>query len=331
MIYSIFGSNRTVVLGLLALPALAFGSFALFYTGRPPMPLGGFVFDWLNALISLPLLQILAGVVVNLIGAVLINHLYNAHDYADRENYFPALFYLLFTSLQLSWQYFNPVLAGNVFLLLALRRLLRMYRVQEITGMIYDAGVFLGIAALFYPPFIIAFPLLWISLIQLRTFNIREWLVPITGLLTPLIYAALFYWWFEINLDLPEYFQLMPLHFKSLISAHSFFFYILLLFSLFVFFAGFLIFIREMGISTVHKKNTKKVFISLTFILCLMWVASLALNEDQTGLSCLLAVPISVYGGVLFSRARRRRKLLTTIFYIWILLLVFYPIFTEVF
>lgn len=331
MIYSIFGSNRTVVLGLLAAPALAFGTLALFHTASPVMPLGGLVFDGLYALIPLPFIQILLGVVVNLIGAVLINHLYNAHDYADRENYFPALFYLLFTSLQLSWQYFNPVLIGNVFILLALRRILRMYRVQEITGMIYDAGVFLGIAALFYPPFIIAFPLLWMSLIQLRTFNIREWIVPITGLLTPLIYAALFYWWFDLKFDPAQYFQLMPLHFQSLLSTHSILFYFLLIFTLFVFFAGFLIFIREMGISTVHKKNTKKVFITLTFILGVVWLASIALNDDQTGLPGLLAIPVSVYGGVLFSRARRRKKLMTAIFYIWVLLLVLYPIFTEVF
>lgn len=331
MIYSIFGSNRTVVIGLLTLPALAFGTLAFFYTSSPVMPLGGPAFDWLYAHIPIAILQILLGIIINLIGAILVNRLYNAHDYADRENYFPALFYFLLTSLQLSWEYFNPVFVGNVFVLLALRRLLRMYRVQEITGMIYDAGVFLGIAALFYPPFFLAFPLLWISLIQLRTFNIREWLIPITGLLTPVIYAAAFYWWFDLKFDPGHYFQLIPLNFKSLIPAHSVFFYLVLIFSTFVFFAGLLIFIREMGVSTVHKKNTKKVFITLTFILGIVWLVSIALNEDQIGLPGLLAIPVSVFGGVLFSRARRRKKLVSTVFYIWLLLLVFYPLFTEVF
>lgn len=197
--------------------------------------------------------------------------------------------------------------------------------------MIYDAGVFLGIAALFYPPFILAFPLLWISLIQLRTFNIREWIVPFTGLLTPVIYAAIFYWWFELKFDPMHYFQLEPLHFNSLISAHSFLFYLVLIFSTFVFLAGLLIFIREMGISTVHKKNTKKVFVTLTFIIGVVWLVSIALNEGQTGLPGLLAIPVSVFGGVLFSRVRRRKKLVITVFYIWLLLLIVYPLFTEVF
>ena len=331
MIYSIFGSNRTVVLGLLVLPALAFGTLAFFYTTSPVMPLGGPAFDWLYAQIPLSILQILLGIAINLTGAFLVNRLYNAHDYADRENYFPALFYFLLTSLQLSWLYFNPVLVGNVFVLLALRRLLRMYRVQEITGMIYDASVFLGIAALFYPPFFLAFPLLWISLIQLRTFNIREWLIPISGLLTPVLYAAVFYWWFDLKFDPAHYFQLEPVQLQSLISSHSVIFYLVLIFSSFVFFAGLLIFIREMGVSTVHKKNTKKVFITLTFILGLVWLVSIALNEGQTGLPGLLAIPVSVFGGVLFSRARRRKKIMTTVFYIWILILILYPLFTEVF
>lgn len=329
MIYSIFGSNRTVVLGLLILPAVAFGVLAFYYTSSPIMPLGGPAFDWLNGLIPISTIQILLGILVNLVGAFLLNRLYNAHDYANKENYFPALFYFLFTNLQLSWGYFNPVFIGNVFVLLALRRILRMYRVQEITGMIYDAAVFIGIAALLYPPFILAFPLLWISLAQLRTFNIREWLVPLTGLLTPVLYAAVFYWWFGLNLDLARYFQLAPLPLKTLLSQHSFLFYLVLIFSLFVFFGGMLIFVREMGVSTVHKKNTKKVFITLTFILCAVWLASVAINENQTGLPGLFAIPVSVFGGILFS-SNRRKKVLSFIFYIWLFLLVFYPLFTEV-
>src|SRR5690606_11515666 len=142
---------------------------------------------------------------VNLIGAFLVNLLYNSHDYPERENYFPALFYFLLASLELSWIYLNPVLIGNIFVLLALRRILRMYRVQEITSMIYDAGFFLALGALFFPLLIFVFPLLWLSLKQLRTFNFREWIVPLVGLLTPGVFTWAVFWWKGYSLNVAEY------------------------------------------------------------------------------------------------------------------------------
>src|SRR5690606_26963099 len=98
----------------------------------------------------------------------------------------------------------NPVLIGNIFVLLALRRILRMYRVQEITSMIYDAGVFLALGVLFFPLLIFVVPLLWLSLKQLRTFNIREWVVPIIGLLTPMAFAVVLFWWQGYTIGVSE-------------------------------------------------------------------------------------------------------------------------------
>src|SRR5690554_1786237 len=178
MIHSTFGSNRPMVFGVLLIPAIIYGVLALNFAQAPVHTLGGPLFDLLVGYVSTPYISVILGLIVNLIGAFLVNLLFNSHDYSERENYFPALFYFLLASLELSWIYLNPVLIGNVFVLLALRRILRMYRVQEITSMIYDAGFFLALGALFFPLLVFVFPLLWLSLIQLRTFNLREWTVP---------------------------------------------------------------------------------------------------------------------------------------------------------
>ncbi len=144
MVHSVFGSNRPMVLGFLIVPAIAFGVLASYFTQVPVHPLGGPLFDWLYIALSDSSILLTVGIVINLTGAFLVNLLYNAHNYAERENYFPALIYFLFASLQLSWEFLNPVMVGNVFVLLALRRILSMYRVQEITSMIYDASLFLS-------------------------------------------------------------------------------------------------------------------------------------------------------------------------------------------
>lgn len=325
MIYSLFGSNRPQVFGLLIIPAIAYGVLAFLWGQVPDQPLGGPLFDLLYAFLNSPFLLIISGLTINLLGAFLINHLYNAHNYAERVSYFPALIYFLFASSQISWMFLNPVLISNIFVLLALRRMLTMYRVQEITSMIYDAGVFLATGALFFPLLAVVFPLLWISLIQLRTFNLREWIVPLIGLLTPTAFTVGVFWWFDYELDISEFisFSEFPLH--TLFTSHGFLYLPVVILSLFILIVGLIIFIRDMNISTVHKQNTKKVFLSTSIFLVIMCLYGLGLESNQLGMLSILAIPASVYTGVYFTR-NKPKTVIVILFYIWILLLLFYPV-----
>ena len=325
MIHSLFGSNRPLVFSLLIIPAILYGLLTL-YSGQVPVhPLGGPLFDVLDSYLQLPILSIIAGLVVNLIGAFLINLLYNEHNYSERVNYFPALIYFLLASLQTSWVYLNPVLIGNVFVLLALRRMLRMYRVQEITSMIYDAGVFLALGALFFPLLVLVFPLLWLSLVQLRTFNFREWIVPLVGLLTPIVFTVVAFWSFDYTLDISEFRSFSKLQFNDLFVSHGFWYLPVLVLSLFILFAGLIVFIRDMNTSTVHRQNTKKVFITTSIFMLVVCLYGLGLENTQPGMFTSLAIPVSVYTGVYISRSKRK-NLLLILFYTWIALLFFYPV-----
>src|SRR5690606_29621802 len=119
MIHTGFGSNRPMVFAVLLIPAIIYGVLALNFAQAPVYALGGPLFDILVSFVSAPYISVILGLIVNLIGAFLVNQLFNSHDYAERENYFPALFYFLLASLELSWIYLNPVLIGNIFVLLA--------------------------------------------------------------------------------------------------------------------------------------------------------------------------------------------------------------------
>ncbi|NEN22003.1 hypothetical protein G3O08_00605 [Cryomorpha ignava] len=325
MIHSAFGSNRPMVFGVLLIPAIIYGVLALNHAQMPVHVLGGPLFDLLITFVRLPYLSVILGLIVNLIGAFLVNLLYNTHDYSVRENYFPAFFYFLLASLQLSWIYLNPVLIGNVFVLLALRRILRMYRVQEITSMIYDASFFLALGALFFPLLIFVFPLLWIGLIQLRTFNFREWIVPIIGLLTPVVFTLVFFWWQDYTLDVSEYMAFNGLPLGEIFADHGFWYLPILILSLLILFIGLITFLKDMSTSTVHKKNTKKVFVTVSILMLAVCIYGLSLTSVQAGMFATLAIPVSVFASVYFSRTRRK-KLVIFLFYVWVLLLFFYPI-----
>lgn len=325
MIHSAFGSNRPMVFGVLLIPAIVYGVLALSFSQAPEYALGGPLFDILISYVNSPYISVLLGLTVNLIGAYLVNLLFNSHDYSGRENYFPALFYFLLASLELSWIYLNPVLIGNIFVLLALRRILRMYRVQEITSMIYDAGVFLALGVLFFPLLIFVVPLLWLSLKQLRTFNIREWVVPIIGLLTPMAFAVVLFWWQGYTIDVSEYLEFNGILVAEIFAGHGFWYLPLLILSLLILFIGLITFLRDMSTSTVHKKNTKKVFATVSVLLLAVCIYGLSLTSVQEGMFATLAIPVSVFAGVYFSRTHRK-KLVIVLFYLWVLLLFFYPI-----
>jgi hypothetical protein len=329
MLHSLFGSNRPMVLVFLLIPAIVLGVLAYLYGSPPVSELGGPVFDWLFDWLNPYWLKVLLGIIINLAAAILINSISNNHDYADKEQYFPALVYFITASLSLSWQVFNPVLAGNLFVLLALRRLLAMSREQNVIAMVFDAGVFLGIAVLFYPPILFVFPFLWMTHLQFKSFNLREWLVALSGVLLPALYALAAYWWFSYVLNISEFYSFHGLNTNEWFQHNDVLFYLLSASSLVIFILGAFRFIADMSASTVHRKNTKRAFIWLSLLLTGIYFYSSALEATQDGLLFILLIPFAIYGGVFFTESRQR-KLNVLFFYLWLMLSIAYMIFSEI-
>jgi len=191
--------------------------------------------------------------------------------------------------------------------------------------MIYDAGFFLSLGALFFPLLILVFPLLWISLKQLRTFNFREWVVPIIGLLTPMAFTIVIFWWQDYTLEVSEYKAFNGVPLAEIFAGHGFWYLPLLILSLLILIIGLFSFLSDMSTSTVHKKNTKKVFASVSVLMLAVCIYGLSLSSVQAGMFATLAIPVSVFASVYFSRPHRK-KFVIVLFYLWVLLLFFYPI-----
>ncbi len=315
MIPEIFGSNRPMVITILLLPAIGLGFLAYYFGSFPEVisegPLSG-IFESLKGSRAL---SIILGITVNLAAGILLNIQFNAHSFAAKETFFAVLVYFAFSAVQLDYSFLNPVSLAVLFTLLGLRRLLRMYRVLDVTAMIFDAGIFFAIAMLLSPAFIMVVPLLWIALIQLRSFNLREWLVPLTGVLLPCLFIGMYYWWFDMQFPFDTY----AIDFSGLSQISDgtgLYGYVFLVLTIFIVVAGAAIYGRDMQTSTVHKKNTKKVFVSLSVLLLLAFFVYFDPSRASAVLALILAAPVAVYGGVYFS-STRRRKLGAVIRFAW--------------
>ncbi len=331
MLHSLFGSNRSFVSSLLLLPIILFVVLAGLNLEVPSTDLGGPLFDWLISFLGgSKWVLLICGMIVNMASALVLNIVSNAHNFNRRENFYPAITFILIGSLDLTWWYLNPVSIGILFFLLALRRLLRIYRVQEVTGKVFDAGFLLAMAALFFPPMVIAFPLIWMSLVQLRSFNFREWLVPVTGFLVPAIFVGVIYFYHGYTFEPSEYYAFSEDGLNTNSENQGGGYLAFLLFTLAISVVGAYIFITDMQVSTVHKKNAKKVMVWSSLFLILTSIYCLFLADNAQHLVVLAAVPISIALGDFFL-STKRKMVIIGLFYAWILTAFIYPLLATIF
>ncbi len=112
------------------------------------------------------------------------------------RTYLPAFFYIIIASSFVQLQRINPVILGAIFIFISINNLFSIYRSDYTLNKLYLAGFFIAIASLFWTPFIFFVILIWISLLVLRPFIGREWLVGLLGFLTPYLFVFVYYFVF---------------------------------------------------------------------------------------------------------------------------------------
>lgn len=112
------------------------------------------------------------------------------------RTYLPAFFYIIIASSFVHLQRINPVTLGAIFIFISINNLFNTYRSDYALNKLYLAGFFIAIASLFWTPFVFFVILIWISLLILRPFIGREWLVGLLGFLTPYLFVFVYYFVF---------------------------------------------------------------------------------------------------------------------------------------
>lgn len=114
----------------------------------------------------------------------------------NHRTYLPAFLYVLLASSFVPLQRLNPVIFGTLFIFISIYYFFDIYRMDFALEKLFAAGFFIAIASLFWAPFAVFIFILPISLIILRPFIWREWLVGILGFLTPVIFVFVYFFVF---------------------------------------------------------------------------------------------------------------------------------------
>lgn len=231
--------------------------------------------------------SIIASLIV-IANAFQLNFLFNKHEFLDRNNYGPSLFYVVLMSFSHSFYQVDAVLISHLFLLQSLRLLFRLKGSETNLSTSFNSAFFVGMSASFLPPAAALIIPFWFSAWALHPFSFRQWLLMITGFLVPIV-NGLTWWWFS-----GHSISARILKHSSLIKYEEVFFYgttatIVILFLLSI--IGIQIRVR---VSNIRFKKLNRALIWILIGTLLLGVSEIIIYQQSEWIS-LLFIPLSFF------------------------------------
>lgn len=129
--------------------------------------------------------------------AVYISLIVRKHRLVSEYLLLPGAMYLLLASAIPSFFSIFPILVANTFVLIAIEQLMSTYRNPLASGKIFNLGFWIGLASLFYFPYVFLLLLAIFGLGSLRAFRISEFLAALTGTFAVYFLTATIYFWYD--------------------------------------------------------------------------------------------------------------------------------------
>lgn len=126
------------------------------------------------------------------IQSVALTRIMNSKRMMNSSNYLTGMSYMLITSLLPEWNYFSAPLISNTAFIYLLSGLFKSYNLQQVKGIIYNAGLAMGAAIFLFPPAISLLIWLVMAMMVMRTFRLNEWLICLLGILTPFYFYGVY-------------------------------------------------------------------------------------------------------------------------------------------
>lgn len=317
----LFLTNNPIVLFALAviIPALL-----LFNAGGAAAPVEGPhmpFFAWLELLVganfwaSISILALLVALC-----SVRINMLSNRLGLFDQKSHLPALFFALLACSALAQQMLNPILCGLPFVLYAIQRSWGNVGEEGAIARHFDSGLLLGLACMFYLPYILLLPAFWVGMAFMRTYRWREWTFIALGIGLVFLFVRVGYFLFGMEMPFAEFgseWQLGNVLQQLTWPAWLFWGFTALL-TLWAFYW----ILDSFQHSKMQRKNILKAMGGVAFFFLLVLFLSGFHLEPFRGM--LLTLPLAVLFSFLFSGLYTKKAwLANSVFYVWLALLLF--------
>ncbi len=163
-------------------------------------PLSATVYKWLDIFFGRSrVVHQLFSTIILFLNAVIFNLLLVRNRAYSENNYLPGFFYVLLSFTITDFFILSPQLMSSTFVLLALNNVFRRIDNQASDELFLYAGLYLGIATLFYFPSIIFFIVFLGALLVFSNAILRRILLYVYGLTVPILVVFGYYYWFDAS------------------------------------------------------------------------------------------------------------------------------------
>lgn len=256
-------------------------------------------FSWLS---EMPRTQAVLAILLIFLQAASLNYILNKNRLSLRPNLFPGVFYILFVSIAREYLVLNPILLGNVFIIIMLVNLYKTYRVAQCSGAIFNIGFFIAVASSFYFPYLTYLIPCFIGLLMLRSFRIKERFQYVIGALTFLYLLFSMFFYFGLTPDFYLNYFKSNMRFPQLSSNGIQIYIPILLFALAIVSVVFNYYSLRKKKSIQSQKKIDILYWLLIFspIMILFW------NRIDVYSLLVLAIPLSILTGILIYRIKNQ-------------------------
>lgn len=250
--------------------------------------------------------------------ALIINNIFISNRLSKEITLFAGLLYIIFISLIVENTILSPVLIANTFIILAVLNVFKTYKLPVATAFIFNTGLLLALASLFYSPYFTFIVFGIIALLILRSFKLLEKTQFFIGFVIPYFLLFTYRYWNGIPFVDLNFIKDIFFHWPDFNTDLKFLFY----FSVFVLIAAVFISLLNYRNLTGKKSIQAQKKIDVVYFLMLFCLISFLIFISEGVFQLMtLAFPLSLLVGALISDSKN--KLFNEILHIIVISLIF--------
>ncbi|MCD4774113.1 MAG: DUF6427 family protein [Bacteroidales bacterium] len=243
------------------------------------------------------------GFVLLLFEALLINSIITESEIVPKNSLLPGFLYIILMSFSPELLTLHPVLIANLFLIIFINFIFKIYGQIEPLRLLYKLGFVVGVTSAYYfPAYIFLIYIFWI-LFFLRSLSWRELMIPVVGLITPYIFLTVWYYCIDklelVYNDYLNFFQKMEI---INFEANYITIIILVIFTLLFVFS-----MMNLAVGKYFEKSIstrKKIKLSFSYLIISLIIIILY-GGSVINFIALPAIPIAIIISFYFSELKR--------------------------
>jgi len=300
MLISIFKENLFFN-SLLLLPyAALIRLYSLVYPSKlTAIQDGGLLYKYLLKILpDSPVFYSVFSIIILFIEAVLINRMVTKNRFTRDMSLLPGMFFILLSSLSPEMQRFSPFFTGVFFVILSFNELFKTYKKYLSERLLFNSGLYMSIAVLFYFDFSILFIILILGFVSIRAFKIREFLQLFTGVLTVVYLYAFAIFMMDKKIVFPA------VKFHSVSQYYTQDIPLIIIYSIMIFLVLYTIFTYRKFIIKKSIQSQKKINILFWLLLFTIGISVFINPHYLLNYLIVIAFPLSIFTAMIFQRIK---------------------------